>query len=344
MLKKLIASVVVAGGIGLAGSSPAVAVPVTWPSNDTFVVGDAKWQVNALGIDAGWDAADIYQNAGFLSNPTSMYSTDYLYCGNGGGYYDDPIADFTDSVVTQETNGDISIQCPTWTAAWDTYPGLSMQSFIRFYHEERGGYLARYLTTFTNSTTNDITIDDLYLFGSALVPRDLDESKEYFLTSSGGSGLANGDTWSAAGNPFSSTPTVFLTSGWAKTGNGAGLTVANEDVYFYVPSETIIPASSSKSFVSYSFMAIPASQDAAGTNAAWDAVQAQAVEYASFDGRLTCGIPQGTVIEFWGTAPADSCATLPDTGVNPQGAGIALTVLAFGALLLVVSVRRRRNV
>jgi LPXTG-motif cell wall-anchored protein len=273
-----------------------------------------------------------------------MYAYDYLYCGNGGGFYDDPIENFTDSIVTQESNGDISVTCPVWTTAWDTYSGLSMQSFIRFYHQEQGGYLARYLTTFVNSTSSDITIEDLHLFGSTVVPRDFDRVNGHFFTSSGGTALADGDTWSTAGNPSTSTPTVFMSSGWAKTGAGAGLTVTDGDMYLSASSGTTIPANSSKSFVTYSFMVIPASQDAHGTSVAWDVVSAQSDEYASFGGRLTCGIREGTRVEFWGTAPADSCATLPNTGVNTQSAGIAVIAFGFGALCVFVSVRRRLSV
>lgn len=325
----------------MAGSNPALAS--TWPSDGIFVVGDAKWQVNALGIQAGWDAADTYQSAGFLSNPTSMYSDDYFYCGNGGGYYDDPTADFTDAIATQESNGDLSIECPVWTTAWDTYPGLSMQSFMRFYHEDQGGYLTRYVTTFVNSTGSDITIEDLYVFGSTIVPRDFDDSNGNFITSAGGNEVADSDTWSAAGNPPTSTPTVFMTSAWAKTGNGAGLTFTNGDMFLVAPSASTVPANSSKSFVTYSFMVTPATPDLLGTNAAWDAVQAQSAEYASFDGRLTCGIPEGTVVELWGTAPADSCATLPNTGVNTQDAGIAMIASITGAVLVIASQLRHRK-
>ena len=341
MIKKISAVVILVGALTISGTTPALAA--TWPSDGTFVVGDAKWQVNALGIEAGWDAADTYDSAGYLSNPTSMYAYDYLYCGNGGGYYDDPIENFSASIVTQEANGDTSIECPVWDAAWDTYSGLSMQSFMRFYHEEQGGYLARYLTTFVNSTGSDITIADLSMFGSTLVPRDFDNANGHFVTSSGGSSMADADTWSASGNPSTSTPTVYMSSGWAKTGNGAGLTFTNGDMFLFAPSPTIIPASSSKSFITYSFMVIPQTQDSAGTNAAWDAVQAQALEYSTFDGRLTCGIPQGTVIELWGTAPADSCATLPNTGLKTQDASFALAAFVMGAVLVVAAARRRRK-
>ena len=341
MFKKLLTAVAIASGIVISSALPAQAM--TWPSDDVFVIGDAKWYITGNGDEKGWDAADVYENQGYLNWPTDMYSYDYFYCGNGNGYYSDPVADYSQSVVTEESNGDISITCPVWEDAWDTYTGLKMQSFVRLYHEEKGGYLERYMTTFTNTTGADITIDDIYLFRSSLDPNAFDSGSGDFITSSGATSLANGDTWSAAGNPDGSTAdTLYMSSAWGRTGNGAGLTV-DGDVYFYPNDASTIPAGGSMTIVTYTFMVIPATQDAAGTDAAWAAVQAQASEYATFGGRLTCGIPEGTVVEYWGTAPADSCAppTLPNTGFDSHLVYGSVAALAFGALLTLVAIRRR---
>jgi len=339
MLKKVIAGVSVTAALALIPGVSAQAM--TWPSDDKFIIGDAQWQITEYGILYGWDAANVYNDNGFADYPTEGYSDDYLYCGA------DFSTSYQDSVVTEEANGDISITCPVWeNNPWNALPGytgLNMQSFIRLYHEEKGGYLARYVTTFTNTTSSDIDVSEFKMFESTTFPSDY-ASGDY-LTSSAGSFLDSGDTWSVAGNTDGST--IYQTSAWARTGNGTGFTLVSGDMMYPTGSNTI-PANSSVTLAFFTFMVIPGSQDAAGASAAFTVASDQAAEFATFDGRLSCGIPAGTVVEFWGTVAADaSCdaaPVLPDTGADTsQVMSLVATSVGFVAagVLALVLLRRR---
>jgi LPXTG-motif cell wall-anchored protein len=82
--------------------------------------------------------------------------------------------------------------------------------------------------------------------------------------------------------------------------------------------------------------------------AAFTVASDQAAEFATFDGRLSCGIPAGTVVEFWGTVAADaSCnaaPALPDTGANTSEVmslvATSVGLIAAGVLALVLLRRR----
>lgn len=338
MLKKILAGVTISGVLALAPGVAAQAM--TWPSDDQFVIGNGQWEISEYGILYGWDAADVYNDNGFANYPTEGYSDDYLYCGA------DTSSSYQDSIVTEEANGDISIVCPVWEDdPWDYgYSGLNMQSFVRLYHEEKGGYLARFMTTFTNTTSSDIDLVEFVLAESTTMP-DSFSSGDY-LTSSSGSSLASGDTWSIAGNTDGST--IYQNSAWAKTGSGTGFTLVGQNMVYPTGSNTV-PANGSVTLAFFTFIAIPASQDSAGATAAFAVSSSQTSEFDTFDGRLTCGIPEGTVVAFWGTAPADTAcgsSALPDTGLSTNQVMSLLaasTGLVVAGLVALVMVRRRRT-
>ena len=337
MKTKILAGIAIAGALTLTAGMPAQAL--SWPSDDKFVIGNGQWQITEYGVLYGWDAADVYDDNGYADYPTEGYSWDYLYCG--ADYSDS----YTQSTITEEPNGDISIECPAWTTPWDyaPYTGVTMQSFVRLYHEEKGGYLARYLTTFTNSTGADIPVEDFLVFESTTKPDDFNSGD--YSTSSMGNALASGDTWTIAGNTDGST--IYQTSAWAKIGNGTGFTLVSDELTFPAGS-SVIPANGSVSIATFTFIVIPATQDAAGATAAFTVAQNQVNEYESFDGRLTCGIPVGTVVVGWGTATSDDCATpaLPNTGMSSaqtvtlSATAASLVVVGFVTVMLL---RRRRH-
>ncbi len=83
-----------------------------------------------------------------LYYPLENYAQDdYFYCGSGDG---------SDSVVTTETNGDITIDCPCLANTFVT--GLTGTLHIRLYAEDETGYMARVWGELENTTGSTITI------------------------------------------------------------------------------------------------------------------------------------------------------------------------------------------
>lgn len=311
----------------LAVGSAALAVDVVVPGTSG---GGAVWKVGEYGVEQSLDAEALYAETYY---PNLIYGDIYFACGTNGG---------TDVTVTNEANGDITVDCPTMA---DLVPGLTYTMHFRMYAEATTGYLERQWLDVTNTSDAPIDIDTLYF--AFFYNRD-GWNGVPALASNGSNGLADGDVWLVAGND--SGGAIVTASAWAAKCGSAGWTLDGmSNTMSPPPSEQVIPAHSSLGYVTFMNMVFPTTADAAGASAAFDlATRVAENEFDSgLTGRLVEGIPAGTHIVGWtvGACPPIPSPELPNTGVDvgslgPTGFG-ALVVMAAGCAAIVVRRRTR---
>lgn len=286
--------------------------------------GGAVWQIDGYGI----------ANAGdYDGNYTTTYYPNWIdpgwdieWCGTNDG---------TDVTVTQESNGDVTVDCDENVDAFDT--GVSTTMHFRFYAESDTGYLARQWIEITNSTDSAVDISTslhLYYYWNYYGWSDGDN----WLTSQGGDSGADGDTW-GAGNDVAGVE-IATTSAWAASCSTQ--TFTTNSGYDYPDSLSSIDANSTVNLVTYFNMNFPTENNEAGAAAAFDVAIQQASEYDHFTGRLTDGLPSGT--EFFGWNDGSCPELLAETGApdaTTNTAGIAAAAVALG--IIAVAVRRRRS-
>jgi LPXTG-motif cell wall-anchored protein len=271
-----------------------------------------------------------------LYYPILAYGADYAYCGETDG---------SDSTVTQDNDGSVTIDCQPNS---DLQVGITVRMHLRLYPETATGYLARQWIEYTNTTQSEITLDDPvevdYFFGSSDY-----EIGQPWLTNQGADVSQNGDVWTAQGS--TSGDAIATSSAWGSICSAPDWTMGFDEYAPYLPHA--LPPSSSVHFapgetknrVTFINMTFPATNDSAGAEAAFAAARtiAQTEFSAGLTGRLVDGLPAGLVAVGWNDG---ACAPLlPNTGVDSTvSAGIAAgaSAIALLGLGLGLVVARRR--
>ena len=126
-------SIALAALIALGVTTPAQATTMSWPSGGEFDMGVVSWTVTGDGIVAGTDDAGVY------GSPLALLHSLYI---NNGEVFDCTHGDVaTDTVVTQESNGDVTITCDSYE--FDQGYGLTGQLEIRIFAPIDGHYWVR---------------------------------------------------------------------------------------------------------------------------------------------------------------------------------------------------------
>ena len=339
MKTKFIASVSAAlAAVALvATASPASAL--AWPTNGWFQIsgmsgGGASWQIDEYGIANGRDVNEAMNND--LYYPIATYAQgEYLFCGATDG---------SDATLTEEANGDITIDCEPDTDAFGL--GLTGTLHIRLYDEADTGYLARVWAELENTTGSTITIgaDDpvaTYYYYNY----NAWENGDPWQTNVGGGDYGlDGSVWGAGGDV--NNDETATSSVWADLSQSCRIKAASNGMYFPADANVIEPGQT-VNLISFINMIFPATNDAAGTTAAFEAAVAHAQGELSqgLTGRLAAGLPSGIVASGW--EQNDACVeTLPNTGVDSASATAftagAIALGMFGLGFVVVARRRAR--
>jgi LPXTG-motif cell wall-anchored protein len=339
MKKKLIG---VAGATIAAISLVTTATPALaadWPMTGFFTIdgtsgGGALWKMDEYGI-AGATNVNVDTFAVELYYPNELYTDMSVYCG-------DPSGDGSTATVTDEANGDVTVDCvPT-----DDSPAIGITStmHIRFYAESPTGYLARQWVEMTNATGApiDMSAEPLALYYYYNYYAWNDDVDPWETNMGVGFDALNGDVWGAGGDV--SGDQIATSAAWGDPCNSSGYTTGSPEMIFpsgvnvFAPGET-------KNVVTFMNMVFPATPDASGAAAAFDTAVNQAkTEYAAgLTGRLAAGLPGGLSVVGWETGGCSP--TLPNTGIDSStSAALALgmSALAAAGLALTVISRRRR--
>lgn len=238
-------------------------------------------------------------------------------------YYGDP-TDLTSYVVDISTaaNGDVLVLGPV-----ESLYGLDVQVEQRFYAE---GDLVRVLATFTNPSAAAITVwtgtDSGY--GS-------DADIEFIASTSGDTAVTIADSWAVSTDGSASTPVI--SNAWQLAGaafnadflerydwHGSTTVDGDEDNLWTEGHLTVAPGATARlAFFSkvygYQSLAGAEADVSADTFIGLDIAAAEAAaiagtsEWASFSGRLSAGLPAGTVVLNWSAAaaPATPVVTRP---------------------------------
>lgn len=335
MKRVTITALLAAGALVAAPPLNAQADPL--PPGGIIDIGDARWWIDVYGIAYGWDTGDVYDPDGYVYYP-GFYedNADYLYCP----------APATTATMTTQSNGDVVIDCAS--DEFTNHVGVTATYQIRLYAGTATGYLARSLVTIRNTTDTAVPLAELWGYWYTTY---VDVDGLTFLTDSGKTSpetTAAADAWFIAGAPNGGS--VIWASAWAKPGSTASAGMAasgdTDAVYVNFPDATV-PAGGTLRLLQFTNMVIPATQNEAGTTAAWAAAVAQVPEFATFSttcGRLSAGLEPGVEYLGWGV-PGACAPILPVSGPADAGA----TAFVAGALLVaglaaVLIVRRRNQV
>lgn len=326
----LTASTVAVLALALGAASPALAAEPTVDGDGIVTIGAAHWQVDEYGLAYGWDAADVYDLSGYIYYPGEFYYDNYLYCGTG----------IADADVVVESNGDLTITCPSGPFG---STGLTGSLTFRFYAQSESGYLMRQLVTLTNETDAPIELAD-GIFAYYYDGYTGTQGGPGFITSSGGDTVGADDTGYISHDP--SGASVVETEVWAPNGSapGAGIVGDSHPAITYTEDATFA-AGETKYFVNFTNMVIPATQDEEGAAAAFEIASAQTEEYTDFSGRLVEGLPEGLPVVAWGmtpVAPAPIVPTLANTGSDVSALGVAGLAALLAAAAGLVLIRRTR--
>ena len=300
----------------LATASPASAL--AWPTGGYFdipgtMAGGASWQVNGYGIASGGDIPETIAN--LLWYPLENYAQDdYFYCGSGDG---------SDATVTAEINGDFTIDC---LSRPDTFvDGLTGTLHIRLYDETGTGYMARVWGELENTTGSAITIGSdapvgVYYYYNYTA---WDNGDPWMTNIGGGDYGLDGSVWGAGGDIANN---EIATSGaWGDPSQSCRFKAGNHQMYYPVEAN-VIAAGETVNLISFINMVFPATNDAAGTTAAYEAAlsHAQTEFAAGLTGRMTAGLPDDIVAVGW---EKDNACQLASTGVD----SVTITALTAGA-------------
>lgn len=332
MKKKFLASAgaALAAVALVATASPASAVD--WPVNGYFSIagssgGGGMWQIGQDGIEYGWDFNGSMNES--LYYPLAMYAQgEYLLCGATDG---------SDATITEESNGDITIDCQPVTDTFVT--GITGTLHIRLYAEAATGYMARAWAEFENTTGSTIEIgsDDpigVYYYYNY---NAWDNDDPWQTNVGGGNSGLDGAIWGAGGDIDNNE--TATSSVWGDLSQGCHFKAADKGMF--VPAEAnTIAADETVNVISFINMVFPTANNAAATTAAFDAALAHAQGELSqgLTGRLAAGLPADLVATGW--EKDDSCVPqLANTGADlgsATGLGLGAVVLALvgGALVL----------
>jgi|GEM_PF-1294928 len=330
----------------VATAAPASALE--WPTGGNFdipgtMAGGASWQIDEFGIKAGGDTAGT--SAHSLYYPMeNLAQASYLYCGTNDG---------SDATVTAEINGDITIDCPSVT---DTFvSGLSGTLHIRLYAEAATGYMARVWGELTNTTGSTITIGSSDPLGVYYYYNyNAWNNGDPWMTNVGGGDYGlDGAVWGVGGDVNNNE--IATSAAWGDPSQFCRFDTVGHGMY-YPAAANVIAAGETVNLISFVNMVFPATNDSAGTTAAYEAALAQAhTEFAAgLTGRMTDGLPADLAAVGW--EKDDACAApQPATTEAPQLAktgtdsalsfgfgGGALALALVGLSFLAVARRRTR--
>jgi hypothetical protein len=286
--------------------------------------GGAYWVIDEYGIASGVDAYET---------TTELYYPNYVYVNGNDPLCDDNYGD--DAIVTEESNGDVTVDCPVQHDTVAT--GIDSTMHFRFFAESDSGYLAREWIEIQNTTGSEITLDEApkvvyYWNYYGWVDGD------HWMTSQDNDYGTDGDTW-GAGAPFGGND-MATTSAWA-----AGCTTqqisAISGSYVYGGDAATIPAGANVNIVNYFNMYFPTAATEQGGADSFDVVQSQAAEFDQFDGRLIAGLPTDRTYLGWtdGSCPVALAETGSSVDVN-EWLAIAFAAAAAGVGAIVL--RRRQ--
>jgi len=313
-------------------AAPATAAP--WPAGGTFnipgaMAGGASWDVDHDGIAAGYDIPDTYVG---LYYPMDNWSTTGFYCGNGDG---------SDATVTNETNGDITVDCQPVANTFRT--GLRGTLHLRFYAQAASGYLARVWGELENTTgsTIDLSADPIavYYYYNFTAWNNGDP---WMTNVGGGDDGLDGSVWGAGGDIQNHQ--IATSASWADVSQSCRIKTLPHAMYYPAEANIIAPGAT-VNLVSFINMVFPATDDPAGSAAAFNIAlnNAQTEMAAGLTGRMTAGLPDGLVATGW--EKNDACVPqLPNTGIDSStSAALALVMSALAAAGLVLTVISRRR-
>lgn len=321
----------------VASASPASALD--WPKGGWFQIsgtsgGGAAWQIDEYGIAYGQDVTDVMNFD--LYYPIATYAqSEYLYCGSTDG---------SDATLTEEANGDVTIDCEPDTDAFGL--GLTGTLHIRLYAEADTGYMARVWAEIENTTGSTITIgaDDplgVYYYYNY----DAWDNGDPWETNVGGGDYGRDGTFWGAGGDVENNE-IATSSVWADLSQACRIKAASNGMFFPAEANVIEPGQT-VNVISFINMIFPATNDAAGTTAAFEAALAHAQGELSqgLTSRMAAGLPADLVPIGW--EKNDACAQLANTGIDSAAStavtagAIALGMLGLG--FVVVARRRARG-
>lgn len=308
------------------------------------------WQFDDYCIANGSDAAEHFLTPvnGYI--PAIYYPMEYMLKLNGQDEYL-LCEDQANSVVTNEPNGDITIEIPRFeldvTNVW-------AQVVYRIYGTANNGWLLRMETIFSNESGADYSITDLFSYQYAQNYTYDSSSSSTFMTSSSNSAtsLASDDTWLISA--VNGGQSVVQTVAWARDGeatnygiSSSGQASVDADLQNHYVDRTL-PPNESLHYIQFTNMNIPAPNYTSST-AEIAAAEAQVAEFASFSGRLVAGLDASVDYIGWGVPqtvdPADEEVqqTLAATGMSGSflwmSAGAA-TLVIIGSIVVTGRVRR----
>jgi hypothetical protein len=318
-------------------ATPGSAIP-SWPSGGNFVIsgtmgGGATWQIDEYGIAAAGDVAEEMTNR--LYYPLENYAEgDYFYCGGNDG---------SDATVTTEANGDVTIECASMPNTFVT--GLAGTLHIRLYAEDETGYMARVWGELENTTGSTITIDPDAALGVYYYYNYTawDNGDPWQTNVGGGDYGVDGSVWGAGGDIDNNE--IATSAAWGDLSQSCRFEAGNNKMYY--PAEAnVIAAGETVNLVSFINMVFPATNDAAGTTAAFETAldQAQSEFAEGLTGRMTDGLPENFVAVGWETDDACEVEALAPTGSGlDSAAGIAAGALGISLAALGFFVRAKRR-
>lgn len=341
MKKKFLAvsAIAIATAAVVASATPAAAAD--WPMAGWFQIngtsgGGALWKFDEYGI-AGANsvtpglAQDLYY-------PNELYGADDFYCGDTGG-------DGSSATITNETNGDVTIDClPSVDVP---QAGLTSTMHVRLYAESPTGYLARNWVEMTNTTgaTIDMSATPMALYYFYNYYGWTDNVDPWESNTGVGFDSENGDVWGAGGSVNGDE--IATSAAWGDTQHASEYTTGSPEMYFPSIVNVVAPGET-KNIITFMNMVFPASNDSAGALAAYNTAVNQAKNElaAGLTGRMATGLPDCLSVVGWQTL--ECTPALPNTGIDSStSASIALGVSALisaGLVLTVISRRRRANV
>jgi LPXTG-motif cell wall-anchored protein len=320
-------------------ATPAVAAD--WPMTGFFTIdgtsgGGALWKLSEYGIAGGNSVTPGLTPD--LWYPNELYVNGYFFCGDTDG-------DGSSATVTDETNGDVTIDCVPSVDMPQS--GLTSTMHIRLYAESPTGYLARIWVEMTNTTvtTVDMSATSLALYYFYNYYGWTDNVDPWESNTGVGFDSENGDVWGAGGSVNGDE--IATSAAWGDPCHASEYTTGSPEMYFPAGVNVFAPGET-KNVVTFMNMVFPATPDASGAAAAFNTAVNQAkTEYAAgLTGRLSAGLPDGLSVVGWQTG---GCSPeLPNTGIDSStSAAIAIGVSALaaaGLALTVVSRRRRAHV
>lgn len=326
----------------------------TWPTDGKFILGtEAMWQFDDFGVANGSDAAEYFLTPvnGYI--PAIYYPMEYMAMLNGQNEFlkcDNQAS----SLLTYETNGDVTIECPRYLV---DPQGIYVQLVYRIYGAANNGWLLRMETILTNDSDTDYEVTDLFTYQYAEnYTYDSGASSTFMTpTSNSATSLEPNDTWfiSAVNGGLS----VVQTIAWARDGEAANYGIESlGDAAYDASLENLyanrtLPANESLHYIQFTNMNIPVPNSNSST-AEIAAARAQVEEFASFSGRLVAGLDESVDYIGWGlpqqTSPALETAAQPSlasTGANGDNILIQIgtAMLLFGGGLVTFSRVRRSS-